>query len=181
VGAAGSFGLAHYFQVVVVYGHSMEPTMTTGDRLIVFKTVRNPTFLGFRIGNPISVKLHNGHLIVMNLPYGPPAAVIKRIVAGPGDTLSVRNAGVHINGAAVHENYLDNPKPFRPPGAWHVEYLLPDVSGSSYAATGHEWGPMVIPPGRYFVLGDNRDRAGDSRLFGLVNIDDILGVVLWHL
>jgi signal peptidase I len=90
-----------------------------------------------------------GDIVVINLPHQQDM-LIKRVIGLPGETIEVRNGQVYINGAYLEED-------------WPV-----NLGGSSY-------GPYTIPPLHVFVMGDNRGASNDSRSFGPVPIEDIVG------
>ncbi len=148
---------------------SMENTLQINDRVLVNK-------LAFDIGD-----VSRGDVIVFDDPRGvqeresvaeavlrnlaesvglstPKSEFIKRVIGLPGETVEVRDGAVHINGEALAESYL------------HPRTSMPD------------FGPETVPPGMYFVMGDNRNSSQDSRFFGPIDGDAIVGkafVVLW--
>lgn len=111
--------------------------------------------------------------------------MVKRLIAGPGDTVSVQGGLLLVNGATPHEPYMaagPAAQGVEPPGDWHYSFLLPDHRTVAYAPTAHAWGPVLVPDGALFVLGDNRRHSGDSRSFGFVRPEEIVGVprrVVW--
>lgn len=101
---------------------------------------------------------------------GEPINYVKRIVALPGDTIAGKEDGIYLNGEKLEEPYLANK--YRPiPIPWTLESLS---EGSLWA---DENGPSVVPDDHVFVLGDNREISEDSRYFGFVHIDSIIGNV----
>lgn len=120
------------------------------------------------VASKISYKLHNpqrGDIIVFKPPDEASRDFIKRIIALPGEHLRIVNSVVYINGQVLHESYL--------PEKW--------TYNNNYPATGEA---VVIPPGEYFVMGDNRNHSSDSRTFGPIALDAILGkaeVRIWPL
>jgi signal peptidase I len=92
-----------------------------------------------------------GDVIVFHSPLDAGEDLVKRIVAVGGDTVLITGGDLYVNGVAVDEPYL----------------LEPDFAGV-YPET-------LIPDGQVFVLGDNRDESGDSRLFGPIDTDSIIG------
>lgn len=159
-----------------VGGGSMRPTLLPGDLVLANKTafgLRLP-FLGFVTdGTPPTY----GEIIVLQLRYRK-RRLIKRVVALPGDTVAMRAGQLHINGELVSEPYLHElsgeTKQGKPPENWHFSYLIPEQQNHQYKPTGAEWGPLVVPAERYFVLGDNRDASGDSRGFGFVHAEELI-------
>ena len=120
------------------------------------------------VASKISYKLHNpqrGDIIVFKPPDEASRDFIKRIIALPGEHLRIVNSVIYINGQVLHESYL--------PEKW--------TYNNNWPATGEA---MVIPPGEYFVMGDNRNHSSDSRTFGPIALEAILGkaeVRIWPL
>ncbi|MBW3570918.1 MAG: signal peptidase I [Gemmatimonadetes bacterium] len=155
-----------------VTGASMQPTLLAGDCILV----RKGRFTGARVAPP------RGTVVVLHLGGG--GYVVKRLLAGPGDTVSVRAGGLLVNGTALHEPYVPSAsgRGVEPPGDWHYAFLLPEHRTAAYAPTAQGWGPLVVPDGAFFVLGDNRGHSGDSRFFGFVKPEEIVGLprrVVW--
>lgn len=130
------------FQVARVEGRSMEPTLHDQDRLVVNK-------LAFQVHAP-----DVGDVVMLLHPDNPDQALVKRIVAGPGDTVAFRDGVVIRNGLAVDEDYV--------PADLRSFETLP---------------PVQVPPAFYYVLGDHRNNSSDSRFFGPVPQKYILGRV----
>jgi signal peptidase I len=120
------------------------------------------------VASKISYKLHNpqrGDIIVFKPPDEASRDFIKRIIALPGERLRIVNSVVYINGQVLHEPYL--------PEKW--------TYNNNWPPTGQE---QIIPPDEYFVMGDNRNHSSDSRTFGPIALDAILGkaeVRIWPL
>ncbi len=150
---------------------AMEPTILIGDRLMVVKWAygwREPLF-GHVISGARQPK--RGELVVFRFPEDRSRAFIKRCIGLPGETVEVRAGTVFIDGKPLHEPYV---RFLRPYGLAGQES---DVSDSS-----RNWGPEVVPGGQYFVLGDNRDNSRDSRFWGFLPQEDLLGrasLVYW--
>ncbi|MEW6059666.1 MAG: signal peptidase I, partial [Actinomycetota bacterium] len=150
---------------------SMEPTLVPGDRVLVNK-------LAYRFGD-----IHRGDVIVFQNPdptkipdrswigsvlhwlgeglgfhQSEDEDLIKRVVGLPGDTVEARDGYVYVNGERLTEPYLPEGTTTVMPRSW------------------------TVPPGNLFVLGDNRSNSGDSRLFGFVPEDNVIGkafVIIW--
>lgn len=137
------FGVIRPFvaEVFLIPSASMSPTLEVGDRVLASK-------LAYRIGEP-----QRGDLAVFKDPEGELA--IKRVVGLPGDTVSVWDGVVRVNGKPKREPYVD--------------YELTDT-------TFH--GPEKIPAGHVYLMGDNRSNSLDSRNFGPVSRKDLAGQVL---
>lgn len=139
------FGISFAVQAVHVEGLSMYATLDDNDYLIA---------------NKIDYRLHapqRGDIIILRPPTDNSKDFIKRVIALPGEKLLIRDGVVYINGRKLDEPYL--------PEAW---------------TTLNNWPPngadgMVIPPNEYFVMGDNRNRSQDSRIFGPIGRDRIDG------
>lgn len=137
---------AFVFQAFVIPSGSMLPTLRIGDYLLVNKFVY--------LFHPI----RRGDIIVFKFPQDETRDFIKRVVGLPGETLEIRDRQVFINGRPLHESYAvySEPPLLRAPGSYHL-------------------GPMVIPPGHLFVMGDNRDNSLDSRSWGLLDESKVVG------
>ncbi len=128
---------------------SMLPTLKIGDHLLVNK------FLYYF--EPI----RRDDIIVFKFPQDETRDFIKRVIGLPGETLEVRGRQVLINGVPLKEPYaVYSDGPFAQ--ALEREHL----------------GPLVIPPGNFFMMGDNRDHSMDSRVWGLLDIHKIKGKAL---
>jgi signal peptidase I len=111
------------------------------------------------VASKISYKLHapqRGDIIIFKPPNDDARDFIKRVIALPGDRLRIDKATVYINGEVLKEPYL--------PERWTLNNTWP--------TDGRE---VIVPPDHYFVLGDNRNHSSDSRTFGYIDINEILG------
>lgn len=133
------------FQPFVVDGSSMEPNFHNGEYLFVEK-------LSYDFHRP-----QRGDVVVFKYPLDTSVDYIKRIIGLPGDTITIRNGQVLVNGQALTENYL-------PSGQKTVI-----LSGSDADYT------VTVPNGEYFMMGDNRDHSADSREGWLLPRRDIIG------
>lgn len=165
---------------------SMKPTILPGDRIAV-----NKLAYGLRVpltelwvarwGEPRA-----GEVVVLHSPADG-TRLVKRVIAGPGDTIELRHQRVHVNGvpsvyATLPTDWLAEATPdhaARGPGAGFAREYLGGRGHAVMARTdrgvARTFGPITIPAGRYFVMGDNRDVSGDSRVFGLVPARSIVG------
>ena len=113
---------------------------------------------------------HHNDVIIFNSLTQPGMAVIKRVVGLPGDTLATHEGQLYRNGTSVHEPWIIPPSPH------DTTALFKD--SASKAAAGHptewNWGPIVVPSGDLFVMGDNRPDSYDSRHWGPLPADRVL-------
>jgi signal peptidase I len=104
---------------------------------------------------------------------------VKRVVGIPGDTLEMRHKELFLNGHLREEPYASyqdqRGDAFHPGMRWQSDFLAAAEPSRSYAPSRDNWGPLVVPRERYFVLGDNRDNSEDSRYWGFIGRDDITG------
>jgi signal peptidase I len=146
----------------VVPTGSMEGTILVGDHLFMDKLLYGPEIPIVHWRLPRLRAIHPGDIIVFRYPKDPSETYLKRVAAVGGDTLEIRNGTVYVNSRPVIEPY--------------VVHNLP-----AYAR--HEQMPArIIPAGKLFVMGDNRDNSSDSREWGLVPEKNVLGepmVVYW--
>ena len=109
-------------------------------------------------------------LNLKGLPY------IKRVLGLPGDTLSMREGVLTANGRSIAEPYASHGierSVTDPAFSWQRSFLARVSDSSRYHPTLTTWGPIVLPPDNYFVLGDNRGESADSRYMGFVGETDI--------
>jgi signal peptidase I len=144
---------------------SMEPTVAVDDQVCV-----NKLAYGLRVPASEVYVVHGhgparGDVVVLDSPVDG-TVLLKRVVAVPGDVVAVVHGQVVIGGVPV---------PLRPGDAGPVEELgKPHRLGTEYGG-GPDLPPVVVPAGRYLVLGDNRGNSADGRYFGWVSGDAILG------
>jgi signal peptidase I len=151
---------------------SMEHTLFEGDFLLINKLVYGAGIPGSGRKLPALHAPRNGDVIVFTYPVDPRLNYVKRIVGTPGDTVEMRDAMLYRNGNKVNENYVQrtpdevdqSDDDFR----WQKAYLAGGAAVSTYHPSRNNWGPLVVPPHDYFVLGDNRDNSSDSRYWGFV-------------
>ncbi|WP_339102075.1 signal peptidase I [Candidatus Enterococcus clewellii] len=145
------------FTPVVVKGHSMDPTLADGERVIAFK----------------NTKIERFDIVTFPAPDEPNKNYIKRVIGLPGETIEYKNDVLYIDGKETDEPYLDE-----------FKAALTDGGPLTYNFSLEEIGAQKVPEGEYFVLGDNRRNSKDGRMIGFVNEDKILGdvkFVLWPL
>lgn len=156
---------------------SMEGTLLVGDFLLVNKAVYGAEIPGLGIRLPALEEPERGDVVVFTPPHEPRKNYVKRLVGLPGDTLSMAGKVLHVNGRALDEPYarfIDRAGDARHPNMrWQASHLI--ASPSDYHPSRDTWGPLVVPEGSYFVLGDNRDNSEDSRYWGFVRRESIRG------
>ena len=158
---------------------SMEGTLLVGDFLFVNKALYGAEIPGTQARLPAFRDPERGDLVVFQPPHDSARVYVKRVVGIPGDTLEMDQKKLFLNGTLVEESYaryLDNRGDAIHPGMnWQTEYLAPRGSAGRYIPSRDNWGPLVVPPEKFFMLGDNRDNSEDSRYWGFIGRDDIRG------
>jgi signal peptidase I len=157
---------------------SMENTLLVGDFLLVNKAVYGSRIPGTGIQIPALKEPERGDVVVFHPPHEPHKNYVKRVVGIPLDTLEMRDKQLYRNGAPVDEPYArhedDRGDTVHPDMRWQSGYLIASTP-PRYRPTRDNWGPLVVPPESYFMLGDNRDNSEDSRYWGFVSRDAIRG------
>jgi len=148
---------------------SMEDTLLVGDFLLANKFIygaRLPV-VGWQL--PAVRDPESGDVFIFRYPRDPSVNYIKRCVAGPGQTVQVIDKVLYIDG-----------KVFKDPE--HAKFTQPFVKPNLHPApNGADWGqpdnfgPYKVPAGQYFAMGDNRDNSYDSRFWGTVPRENVLG------
>ncbi|MHD0398238.1 signal peptidase I [Staphylococcus simulans] len=138
-----------------VRGDSMYPTLKDGEKVIV-------NVIGFKMGG-----LEKGNVIVFHADKK--SDYVKRVIGTPGDSVEYKHDVLYVNGKKVKEPYLDyNEK--------HKSY--DEITGTLQVKNlPHSDGTNKIPKGKLLVLGDNREVSKDSRSFGLIKEDQVVGKV----
>lgn len=150
-----AFGLAwliryFLFTPIVVDGESMMPTLEDGDRMIVNK-------IGYEVGEP-----DRFDIVVFHAPEK--KDYIKRVIGLPGDHIAYKNDQLFVNGKPLPEPYLDIQKEEINEGTLTEDFTLEGL-----------WQIEVVPEGHVFVMGDNRRYSKDSRIIGVVSMEEIIG------
>ena len=167
---------------------SMIPTLNVGDFIVVNKNaygVRLPVS-GTKIVDVGEPK--RGDVMVFIPPHDP-NYYIKRVIGLPGDHIRYANKTIYVNGEPLEQEYVDFINTRRPPVVYSLETvgdIIHDIYTSpspTYIRPGSWLWPegRVIPEGHYFMMGDNRDNSSDSRVWGPVSEDKIVGkaVAVW--
>jgi signal peptidase I len=145
----------------VVPTPSMEGTILVGDHLFWSKTLYGPEIPLLHWRLPRLRKVRRGEIVAFRFPKDPQQTFLKRVAAVGGDTVEIRDGILYVNGAAVEEGY-----------AVHHGGIL----------SSHRWDQMpsrVVPAGQLFVLGDNRDNSSDSRDWGAIPEENVIGSPLF--
>lgn len=157
---------------------SMIPTLEVGDFILVNKfaygirvPVVNKTFIP--VGKP-----QRGDVMVFFPPHKPDTYFIKRVIGLPGDEISYVDHVLTINGKVVTENL----QAMLPAGSPQLRFVSETIDGKEFATYKHLMpgylsvrGAWKVPAGHYFMMGDNRDNSEDSRAWGFVSEDAIVG------
>lgn len=159
---------------------SMERTLLVGDFLFVNKALYGAEVPLIHTRLPAIRDPRLGDIVVFDSKTEQGVKVVKRLVGMPGDTLQMKNAVLWRDGAAQREPYVEHVDSLTDASApemreWQVHYLLPGVNRATYHPSRDNWGPLVVAPGQYFVMGDNRDNSYDSRYWGFVDRKVIRG------
>jgi len=133
-----------------VKGASMEPSFQSGDYIFTSKVTYK-----FR-------KPDRGDIVVFKSPKNPDIDYIKRIIGLPGDKVIISNGVVSVNGIVLNEKYISDKT-----NLWDNGFVKDNV-------------PIIIPDEEVFVMGDNRPRSSDSREFGPIPIETIIGQVFYR-
>jgi signal peptidase I len=147
---------------------SMEPNLLIGDHLLVNKFVFAPTLSGAERALLPSADIRRGDIVVFKYPEDPERDFIKRVIGLPGESIELRDRRILVNGRAIEEPYAHYLP--RPQGFVGGEAASDDVRV--------RYGPVVVPAGSVFVMGDNRDNSQDSRYWGFLPKDNIKGKAL---
>lgn len=134
---------------------SMEGTILVGDHLFLDKFLYGPEIplLNWRL--PMLKTIRRGDIIVFLYPKNPSETYLKRVAGVGGDRLEIRNGVLYVNSRPVPEPYAVHHGPLTAPY--------------------EQMAPIVVPPGKLFVLGDNRDDSSDSRDWGFVPVQNVIG------
>jgi len=178
------FGTTTLVQAFVIPTGSMEDTLLIGDHLLVDKLAYSPPGPASRYILPYS-DVKRGDIIVFRYPVDIQQTFVKRCIGVPGDRIRLENKQLILNGKPMIEPYV-----------YHkTEYLdsyrdnFPNEPQMHMVDSGNDMllnhvrnGEVVVPPGYYFAMGDNRDSSLDSRYWGFVPRDNIIGkplIIYW--
>jgi len=139
---------------------SMKPTFQIGDHILVSKFIYGIKIPFIRktmipIGDP-----KRGDIVVFIYPEDRSKDFIKRVIGIGGDTIEIRSKKIFLNGLPYNDSH----------GVYSDDFIIP---GSVQPRD--NFGPVTVPQGNIFVMGDNRDQSYDSRFWGFVDLKDVMG------
>jgi signal peptidase I len=147
------------FEAFKIPTPSMETSLLVGDHIIVDKFGFGPR-LSFEGGLVPIREIGRGDIVIFRFEREPEKDYVKRVIGLPGDVVKVEQKRVFVNDQALEESYVQ-----------HIdETIIPE---RDYLP------PVKVPPGHYFVMGDNRDNSADSREWGFVPREQIAGRALF--
>ena len=159
-------------QVFVIISGSMMNTLLVGDFLVVNRAAIGSPIPGTSLRIPGYSSPKRFDILVFDPPHEENMMLVKRLIGTPGDTLEMRDKNLYINGSVSNEPYVrhiaESPDHSDVRMTWQVPYLVAGVDAGAYRPSRDTWGPIVIPPDHYFMLGDSRDDSQDSRYWGLL-------------
>ena len=178
------FGTTTLVQAFVIPTGSMEDNLLIGDHLLVDK-------LAYAPAGPVSKYLlpytpvRRGDIVVFRYPVDVRQTFVKRVIGIPGDRLRIVDKVVYLNGRPLEEPYKFHKTPYY--DSYRDNFpsepnTRVDPRAMAMLERHTRGGEVVVPPGQYFVLGDNRDSSLDSRYWGFVPRENIIGkplLVYW--
>lgn len=160
-------------EATVVPTGSMERTILIGDHLFLSKLPYGPRIPFTDLRLPAMKNIKPGDIVAFRFPLDPSLTYVKRVIAMPGDAIEIRRKQVYLNGEKLNEPY--------------VVHSDSQIYGDHDFISGDmrmrdNMGPLRVPPHSFFAMGDNRDLSYDSRFWGFVPFDNVVGepmVVFW--
>jgi signal peptidase I len=138
---------------------SMEGTILVGDHLFLNKLLYGPEIPLLNVHLPRWKTIHRGEIVVFRYPRNLDEAFLKRAVAIGGDRIEIRDGMVYVNARPLKEPYVVHRRPTQ--------------------SAREQMAPVTVPQGKLFVMGDNRDNSSDSREWGLVPEQNVIGEPLF--
>jgi signal peptidase I len=176
------FGTSFVVQAFKIPSASMESTLLVGDHLLVNKFIVGGRGAWYERLLPYR-SLERGNIIVFKYPFKDHQHFVKRVIGVPGDHLKLVDQRVYINGKLLNEPYV-----VHDPSARYdpLNYNFPPAGKQVFTSPMQlEWAheiknyvagdEIIVPRGKYFAMGDNRDNSEDSRFWGFVDRDAIMG------
>jgi signal peptidase I len=178
------FGTTTLLQAFVIPTGSMEDTLLIGDHLLVDKLAFAPKG-GFSKYILPYTNVKRGDIIVFRYPVDISQTFVKRCIGVPGDRIHLQNKQLWLNGKPMDEPYVYHKTEFI--DAYRDNFPADSTVGfpdQAHDMLAHhlEGGDVVVPPGYYFAMGDNRDSSLDSRYWGFVPRGNIIGkplIIYW--
>ena len=177
----GLFIITFIVQAFEIPSSSMENSLLIGDHVFVNRVSFSPKSRW--IGPIVPYRqIQRGNIVVFLSPAEPDLYVVKRIIGIPGDRIHLRDSVVYRNGQKLDEPYVihTGTDPYNP-----YRDNFPSVPPSEYSNVTDEWkltmpqhidnGDLVVPPNSYFAMGDNRDVSYDSRYWGFIPQENVIG------
>jgi signal peptidase I len=179
------FVITFIVQAFQIPSQSMENTLLVGDYLLVNKLCYGGR--GWAAHIVPYEKIKRGDIVVFHYPVDPTQHFVKRVIGVPGDHLRMINKKVWINGKMLDEPYvrfLEPPNNLFRDDFPRVDVPVINIEGKWWLEMRKlvEDGQLIVPQGQYFVMGDNRDDSQDSRYWGFVPRENIIGrplVIYW--
>jgi signal peptidase I len=137
----------------------MEGTILVGDHLFLNKLPYGPEIPLLNVHLPRWKTVHRGEIVVFRYPRNPDEAFLKRVIAVSGDQIEIRNGAVYVNSSPLEEPYV--------------------IHRRLAQSTSEQMQPVRVPLGSLFVMGDNRDNSSDSREWGFVPEQNVIGEPLF--
>ncbi len=175
----GLYIITFNLQAFEIPSSSMENTLLIGDHVFVDRDTLAPASRWIEPVIPYHT-IRRGDLVVFLSPAEPGLYVVKRVLGVPGDRIHLRDGVVYRDGQQLQEPYVIRNGSYNP-----FRDNFPDVPADESTGVTPEWhlqlpsyvhdGDIVVPPGNYFCMGDNRDVSYDSRYWGFVPRENVIG------
>ena len=146
---------------------SMKPTLLIGDHLLVNKFIYGIKVPYLRSTLIPITDPERGDIAVFIYPEDRSKDFIKRVIGVAGDTIEIRNKKIFLNGLPYEDKY----------GVYVEDFVVPGTVNPR-----DNFGPVTVPKGKIFTMGDNRDQSYDSRFWGFVDLKDVMGkamIIYW--
>lgn len=176
------------FQPYRVPTGSLEPTVMPGDMILVNQydyglriPIWNKKFVS--IGEP-----KRGQIALFRWPVNPPVTFVKRVIGVPGDHVSYLNKVLYINGKKMSQKFIKNTLEIGDNGqTWKAKEYEENLDGVKHLIirrpdrSSQNFKDLVVPKGKYLMMGDNRDDSDDSRSWGFVPMHNFIGraILIW--
>ncbi len=176
------FGTSFVVQAFKIPSQSMEQTLLVGDHLLVNKFIFGGRGQWYEKVLPYR-PIQRGDIIVFKFPFDDHPHYVKRVIGAPGDRIQIVDQQVSVNGRRRIEPYVvhDPTAPYDsfqdnfPPANPHFPQRNVRPEWAERILNHVEGGELVVPPNKYFVMGDNRDHSWDSRFWGFVDREAVMG------